>query len=133
MQVIATEAGTSETMTTVAMNVAVSTTINATDVVLQLVGPLTAVNALAVEHYLLSTMQNAADAQVVVDLHQVVEIDNAGLMALVSALRLARRYDCTLQLSNVPPALKMVLELSQVDRLFAAPRAVEPWSTPIAA
>jgi anti-sigma B factor antagonist len=133
MQVIATNAGTNATMNVADIaNVATNTMTNAA-VVLQLVGPLTAANALAVEHYLLSTMQSSLGAQVVVDLSQVDEVDNAGLMALVSALRLARRYDCTLELSNVPPVLQMVLELSQVDRLFSAPPALVVWPTAIAA
>ncbi|NJN20906.1 MAG: STAS domain-containing protein [Leptolyngbya sp. RL_3_1] len=58
-----------------------------------------------------------------VDMSQVHCLDNAGLVSLLTALRLAHHRQKRLCLCSVPPAIRMVLELAQLDHLF---EIVEP-------
>ncbi len=66
----------------------------------------------------LTALVNSDIKGVLVDLHQVEGLDSAGLMALVAALSLAQRQDKRFSLCCVPPAIKMILELTQLDRVF---------------
>ncbi|MGD1907256.1 MAG: STAS domain-containing protein [Leptolyngbyaceae cyanobacterium] len=53
-----------------------------------------------------------------VDMSQMSFLDNAGLVSLLTALRLAHHLKKRLYLCSVPPAIRMVLELAQLDTLF---------------
>ena len=55
---------------------------------------------------------------VLVDLDAVKFIDSAGLMALVSGLKQAKKMGRRFSLCSVSPGIKMILELSQLDRVF---------------
>ena len=55
---------------------------------------------------------------VLVDLGAVTFIDSAGLMALVSGLKQAKKMGRRFSLCSVSPGIKMILELSQLDRVF---------------
>ncbi|MEG3930000.1 MULTISPECIES: STAS domain-containing protein [unclassified Microcoleus] len=55
---------------------------------------------------------------VLVDLAEVKFIDSAGLMALVSGLKQAKKMGRRFSLCSVSPGIKMILELSQLDRVF---------------
>ena len=55
---------------------------------------------------------------VLVDLGAVKFIDSAGLMALVSGLKQAKKMGRRFSLCSVSPGIKMILELSQLDRVF---------------
>ncbi|MEG4582442.1 STAS domain-containing protein [Microcoleus sp. MON1_C5] len=55
---------------------------------------------------------------VLVDLGAVTFIDSAGLMALVSGLKQAKKMGRSFSLCSVSPGIRMVLELSQLDRVF---------------
>lgn len=55
---------------------------------------------------------------VVVDLSQVEALDSAGLMVLVSALRLAQRRGKCLSLCSVSTSIRIIFELTQLDRVF---------------
>jgi len=57
-------------------------------------------------------------AGVLVDLAEVTFIDSAGLMALVSGLKQAKKMGRRLSICSVSPGIRMILELSQVDRVF---------------
>lgn len=65
-----------------------------------------------------------------VDMSQMSFLDNAGLISLLTALRLAHHQKKRLCLCSVPPAIQMVLELAQLDSLF---EIVEPLPLPQAA
>jgi anti-sigma B factor antagonist len=78
---------------------------------------LSAASALEFERNLLATMSEGRGSQVILNLGAVDSIDNDGLNTLLSALKLAQRYDCCLQLCSVSPALRIIFEISQVDRL----------------
>ena len=57
-------------------------------------------------------------AAVLVDLGAVKFIDSAGLMALVWGLKQAKKMGRRFSLCSVSPGIRMVLELSQLDRVF---------------
>ncbi len=57
-------------------------------------------------------------AGVLVDFAEVTFMDSAGLMALVSGLKQAKKMGRRLSICSVSPGIRMILELSQVDRVF---------------
>ncbi|MBE9096647.1 STAS domain-containing protein [Tychonema sp. LEGE 07203] len=62
---------------------------------------------------------------VVVDLGAVTFIDSAGLMALVSGLKQAKKMGRRFSICSVSAGIRMVLELSQLDRVFEIFESVE--------
>jgi anti-sigma B factor antagonist len=54
----------------------------------------------------------------IVDMSTVDFIDSAGLVALVSGLTLARQKQCRLAVCNVTSPVRLILEISQLDRVF---------------
>ncbi|MEG4575791.1 STAS domain-containing protein [Microcoleus sp. N3A4] len=55
---------------------------------------------------------------VLVDFGAVKFIDSAGLMALVSGLKQAKKMGRRFSICSVSPGIGMILELSQLDRVF---------------
>ena len=55
---------------------------------------------------------------VLADLGEVTFIDSAGLMALVSGLKQAKKMQRSFSICSVSAGVRMVLELSQLDRVF---------------
>jgi anti-anti-sigma factor len=53
-----------------------------------------------------------------VDLEQVESLDSAGLMALVYSLKLAQALDIRFSICSVSPSIRIILELTQLDRVF---------------
>ncbi|MBW4693985.1 MAG: STAS domain-containing protein [Lyngbya sp. HA4199-MV5] len=53
-----------------------------------------------------------------VDMAHVEFIDSAGRLALVKTLRLAQTHDCRLLICNLPPSIKIIFELTQLDQIF---------------
>ena len=49
-------------------------------------------------------------------MHQVEFIDSAGLMAIVSAFRLAQRLNKKLSVCCLSPSVRIIFELTQLDR-----------------
>jgi anti-sigma B factor antagonist len=62
-------------------------------------------------------VQSEATA-VLVDMAQVESMDSAGLMVLVAALTAAQQLDKRLAICSVPAGVRIVLELTQLDRVF---------------
>ncbi len=62
-----------------------------------------------------ATTSKAGDLWVI-DMAQVEFINSAGILALISALTLARRANCRLLVSNLRPAIKLVFEITQLDQ-----------------
>lgn len=87
-------------------------------VVLRPSGHLNADYGLELEQHFESSLPSYQGRELVLDLEAVESIDSAGLMTLVHAFRIAQRNNQALRLCAVPPALKIVLELSQLDRLL---------------
>ncbi|MDY6804300.1 MAG: STAS domain-containing protein [Cyanobacteriota bacterium] len=53
-----------------------------------------------------------------IDMTDVEFMDSSGLGTLVSALKMARLQDCRLVIFNLQPTVRLVLEISQLDRVF---------------
>ena len=54
----------------------------------------------------------------IVDLAEVDFIDSSGLGALVSTLKLARRQGCRLVLCHPSATVRLIFEITQLDRVF---------------
>jgi anti-sigma B factor antagonist len=79
---------------------------------------LNANNALEFERDLTTALAQDDTSILVVDLAAVDSLDSAGLMALVSALKLALKLGRTIRLCSVSPALRIIFELTQLDNVF---------------
>jgi anti-sigma B factor antagonist len=81
-------------------------------------GYITAANVREFQEQLRETLKHSTDSKVLVNLKQVEFLDSAGLMALASALRLAQDLGKHLSLCSVPSSVQMILEITQLDRVF---------------
>ncbi len=81
-------------------------------------GILNAANALELERDLTTALTQDNTSILLVDLAAVESLDSAGLMALVSALKLAQSLGKSLQLDSVSPSVRMIFELTQLDGIF---------------
>lgn len=81
-------------------------------------GHLNAANADLLKHQLTTIVSSERCSQLLVDMHQVESLDSAGLMALVAALTLAQQLDKRFSLCCVPPSIRIIFELTQLDRAF---------------
>lgn len=53
-----------------------------------------------------------------VDMTHVEFIDSAGRLALVKTLSLAQTHNCRLRICNLSPSIRIIFELTQLDRIF---------------
>ncbi|WP_017652915.1 STAS domain-containing protein [Fortiea contorta] len=81
-------------------------------------GCLNATNALELERDLTTALAQDEISILVVNLAKVESLDSAGLMALVSTLKLSMKLGKTLRLCSVSPALRIIFELTQLDDVF---------------
>jgi len=81
-------------------------------------GVLDAVAAPGVRKDLTELVANGARA-LVVDLSEVERIDSSGLGALVTVLEAIREHDGEMALVGLPPAVRVVVELTRLHRVFA--------------
>lgn len=86
--------------------------------IIQPFGSLCAANAITFQHQLNAAVLSDKNESLLVDLGQVDSIDSTGLMALVSAQRVAKRLNKRLGLCSVSKQVRMILELTQLDRVF---------------
>ncbi|NJL86179.1 MAG: STAS domain-containing protein [Leptolyngbyaceae cyanobacterium SM1_1_3] len=85
--------------------------------VIQPNGAINAANAAGFQERLITSLATS-ETGLLVDMSAVDFLDSAGLAALVAALRTARHSNKQLTLCAVPPSLKIVFELTQLDRAF---------------
>lgn len=85
--------------------------------ILQPSGHINVANATEFQRQLTTAVTSAHQA-VLVDMHLVESLDSAGLMSLVCAFRLAQSLNCNFSLCAVSPTIKMIFELTQLDRAF---------------
>jgi anti-anti-sigma factor len=85
---------------------------------IQAQGSLNASNAEDFQVTLLEKIQHDGATGLVVDMSQVESLDSAGLISLVAALKHARQLSKRFCLCSVPPAIRIVFELTQLDRAF---------------
>lgn len=81
-------------------------------------GVLNAESASEFEQQLISAMGNGCSGELVVDMSKVESLDNAGLVPFMSALNTARSKNKRLSICSAPPAIRIVFELTQLDRVF---------------
>ncbi|MBF2003963.1 STAS domain-containing protein [Chlorogloeopsis fritschii PCC 9212] len=81
-------------------------------------GSLNAANALEFERNLTTALTKNSNSFLLVDLEQVESLDSAGLMALVSALKLAQSLGQRFSLCSLSPSIRIIFELTQLDRVF---------------
>ncbi len=86
--------------------------------IFQAQGSLNASNAHDFQSSLMQKIQSDRADGLFVDMSQVESLDSAGLISLVSALKHARQIQKRLCLCSVPPAIRIVFELTQLDRAF---------------
>ena len=90
--------------------------------------PLDYLNAATSEEFglqLTTAISTPGVVAVLVDLGAVTFIDSAGLMALVSGLKQAKKMRRSFSICSVSAGIRMVLELSQLDRVFEIFESVE--------
>jgi anti-sigma B factor antagonist len=81
-------------------------------------GSLNAANALEFERDLTTALRCDSNTKLLVDLEKVESLDSAGLMALISALKLAQTLAKTFYICSVSPAIRIIFEVTQLDRVF---------------
>lgn len=87
--------------------------------IMQPQGYVNASNAVGFQRELTAAVNSCeADSILLVNMSQIEYIDSAGLMALVSALSLSQRLEKRFILCCVSPAVRMIFELTQLDRVF---------------
>lgn len=79
---------------------------------------LNATNALELERDLTTALAQEHISTLVVNLAAVESLDSAGLMALVSALKLAGNLGKRLQLCSISHSIRIIFELTQLDGVF---------------
>lgn len=67
---------------------------------------------------LLEVSTSPCFSTLLVDLSNVNYLDNEGLMVLVAIYRLVRRQKLRLSFGSVSPEIRMIFELSQLDKVF---------------
>lgn len=86
--------------------------------VIQPSGPINAANVTAFRTELYQAVEDASDAPLLVDMQKVEFLDSAGLMVLVTALSRAQKAQRKFGLCGVAPAIKMIFELTQLEKVF---------------
>ena len=81
-------------------------------------GVLNAESAFSLQQQLAAVMSSDHANELVLDMSNVESMDNAGLVSLMSALNKAKPYYDHLSIYSAPPSIRIVLELTQLDRLF---------------
>jgi len=87
-------------------------------VVVQPTGDINASNANAFQEQLEQAVSSQPNGFVLVDMSEVTSLDSAGLMALVAAMNLAQEKNVGFGLCALPPSIRIVLEVTQLDQVF---------------
>ncbi|MER3435283.1 MAG: anti-anti-sigma factor [Leptolyngbya sp. ERB_1_1] len=81
-------------------------------------GALNAATAAQFRHQLHTAVLSEQNSALLIDMSKVESLDSAGLMVLVSALNLAQANQKRFSLCCVTVAIRIVFELTQLDRVF---------------
>lgn len=92
--------------------------------IISLSGHISASNASQVQSQLHQSLTAASPISLVLDMSQVEFLDSAGLMVLVNTLSTAQKNNSELALCCLPPAVQIILELTQLTRAFTVLDAV---------
>ncbi|MGB7444901.1 MAG: STAS domain-containing protein [Coleofasciculaceae cyanobacterium] len=86
--------------------------------IIQPLGQINASNATEFQSQLINVLSSDEYLALLIDMQQVEFIDSAGLMVLVSSLRLAQTQRKRFGLCSVNPSIKMIFELTQLEAAF---------------
>jgi anti-sigma B factor antagonist len=86
--------------------------------VVHISGHLNGSNTSALQGQLNAAVAANPSIPLLIDMSQVESLDSAGLMAFVSALSLAQQLDRPLSLCAIAPSVRIIFELTQLDRVF---------------
>lgn len=89
-----------------------------TTAVIQPLGSLHSENVTTFQHQLNAAILSEEHSSLLVDMAQVESIDSDGLMALVAALSTSQRLNKRLSLCSVSHSVRIIFELTQLDRAF---------------
>jgi anti-sigma B factor antagonist len=81
-------------------------------------GDINAENAAKLRQYLADIVSAQENSSLMVDMSQVVALDSAGLMILVSTLTLAQGLNKQFGLFGISASVRIIFELTQLDRVF---------------
>ncbi|MGB3655318.1 MAG: STAS domain-containing protein [Rivularia sp. (in: cyanobacteria)] len=79
---------------------------------------ITAANAYLFEQQLITALRRNRHSILLVDLEKVEFLDSAGLMALISACKLAQNLGTRFSLCSISSCLRIIIELTQLDRVL---------------
>jgi anti-sigma B factor antagonist len=82
-------------------------------------GYITAANVSKFQEQLTEIVSESGCSMFLVDMSQVEFLDSAGLMALVTAFRLAGSLGKSFNICAIPPSVKIIFELTQLDRALS--------------
>lgn len=86
--------------------------------VIQPEGALNATTAMQFHHQLNAAVASIHHPHLIVDMQSVDQIDSAGLMAIVSALKLAKKFNKQLSFCSLTCPVRMILELTRLDQVL---------------
>jgi anti-anti-sigma factor len=86
--------------------------------VIQPAGTLNATTVMHFHHQMNAAVASAYHPSLLVDMQHVDQIDSAGLMALIAAFKLAKKFDKQLSFCSLSYTVRMILELTQLDRVL---------------
>ncbi|NJR66548.1 MAG: anti-sigma factor antagonist [Leptolyngbyaceae cyanobacterium CRU_2_3] len=95
-----------------------STLAHSQTTVLQPSGHINIDNVATLKQHLTDTVSSKEYSSLLVDMSQVESLDSHGLMALVSTLSLAQRMNKRFGLFGISPSVRIIFELTQLDRVF---------------
>ena len=82
-------------------------------------GYITAANVLEFQEQLTNLVNQSRSITFLVDMSRVEFLDSAGLMALVTAFRLAQSQEKSFNICSISPSVKIIFELTQLDRVLS--------------
>ena len=82
-------------------------------------GYITAANVLEFQEQLTNLVNQSRSITFLVDMSRVEFLDSAGLMALVTTFRLAQSQGKSFNICSIPPSVKIIFELTQLDRVLS--------------
>lgn len=80
-------------------------------------GMMDAESGAALKQQLISTMATVTAPELIIDMSRVESLDNAGLVDLMQAINAARSRTKSIYILRAPPSIRIVFELTQLDRV----------------
>ncbi|MEB3293771.1 MAG: STAS domain-containing protein [Synechococcales bacterium] len=90
-------------------------------------------NAKELQEHLAHIMSSSSYDALVVDMSQINSMDSSGLMALVSTFRLARKLNKRFSVCSLPAPIRIMFEVSQLDRAIEVIDYPSGFEMPLAA